>query len=78
MRRMRQITAVLLAALLLHIIAADGGFSIAILNSFGPHALAEEEKNAFQLRFDIENRYHVSVLLGKECVGVPMSGFELQ
>lgn len=78
MKRMRQITAVLLAALLLPIIAADGGFSIAILNSFGPYALAEEEKNAFQLRFDIENRYHVSVLLGKECVGVPMSGFELQ
>ena len=60
---MRRITAVLLMLLLF---------------PFGQQASAEEEKNAFQCRFDIENRYHVSILLGEECVSVPTSGFELQ
>ena len=59
---MRRITAVLLMLLLF---------------PFGQQASAEE-KNAFKCRFDIENRYHVSILLGEECVSVPTSGFELQ
>lgn len=41
-------------------------------------AAAEKKETAVQLRFEIENRYHVSVLMGEECLGVPTSGFELQ
>ena len=59
--RMRRITAVLLALMLMVATAA-----------------AEKKETAVQLRFEIENRYHVSVLMGEECLGVPTSGFELQ
>lgn len=61
--RMRRITAVLLAVMLM-IVAVT--------------AVAENQEAAMQLRFDIESRYHVSVLMGEECLGVPTSGFELQ
>ena len=41
-------------------------------------AAAEKDDTAARLRFEIESRYHVSVLMGEECTDVPADGFELQ
>lgn len=63
--RIRRVTAVLLAAMLAAMLMVAA-------------AAAEKEDTATQLRFKIESRYHVSVLMGEECVSVPTGGFELQ
>ena len=59
--RIRRITALLLAAMMMVSAAA-----------------AENADTAIRLRFAIESRYHVSVLMGEECMSVPTGGFELQ
>ena len=66
--RMRRITAVLLALMLM--------VTTGVADS-EPHR-QENKSSAMQLRFEIESRYHISVLMGEECPGVPTSGFELQ
>lgn len=76
---MKRFTAAFLAVLLMF----SAGFAKA-LRSFprfsgsAPEVSETVPGTAGELRFDIENRYHVSVLLGDECESVPTRGFELR
>lgn len=72
--RMRRITAILLMLLLMNKVSnarAFFGYDFSGQNQ-------EDRSSAMQFRFEIENQYHVSVLMGEECLEVPTSGFELQ